>query len=241
MSTSNPTPDFPSPLLAQPNGLLAQGGRLEPEWLLAAYRKGIFPWFDSDQSPILWWSPDPRAAVIPGDVRITRSLAKAVRNRPFDVRLDHDFTATVEGCAKRSDREETGTWITPKMQQAYGRLHRMGFAHSVEIWSNGQLAGGLYGVSFGRLFFGESMFSFETDASKVAFVALHIQLRRWGFALIDCQLPNPHLTSLGVTTMPRRQFLRIVEAGQSSDGRIGRWQLDADWRDDLVALRKICD
>jgi leucyl/phenylalanyl-tRNA--protein transferase len=153
--------------------------------------------------------------------------------------MDHDFAATIRGCAERSDREETGTWITPRMQRAYMTLHHMGFAHSVEVIADGRLAGGLYGVSFGRLFFGESMFSYVTDASKVAFVALHIQLKRWGFALIDCQLPNPHLTSLGVTTMPRKQFLWIVEAEQHAEERIGRWQMDADWRDDLAALGSV--
>lgn len=238
MSTGDFVPEFPPPETAQPNGLLARGGRLEPEWLLAAYRQGIFPWFDSDRSPILWWSPDPRAAIRPGDIRMTRSLAKAVRNRPFDVRMDTDFAAIIRGCAERSDREEVGTWITPRMQRAYLRLHELGYAHSIEVWQDGQPVGGLYGVSFGSLFFGESMFSKVTDASKVAFVALHIQLRRWAFTLIDCQLPNPHLTTLGVTTMPRRRFLSLIEAGQKDPGRIGRWQIDPDWRDDLVWLGK---
>ncbi len=237
-SHSEWAPEFPAPESAQPNGLLAKGGKLEPEWLLAAYRKGIFPWFDSDRSPILWWSPDPRAAVRPGDVRVTRSLAKAVRNRPFEVRMDTHFAGVIQGCAVRSDREESSTWITPRMQQVYLKLHERGYTHSVEVWQQASLVGGLYGLSFGSLFFGESMFSHATDASKIAFVALHIQLRRWGFTLIDCQLPNPHLTTLGVTTMPRRHFLSLLEAGQRTGDRMGKWQMDADWRDDLHELRQ---
>ena len=237
MSASDQVPDFPAPERAQPNGLLARGGRLDPHWLLAAYRKGIFPWFERDDGPVLWWSPDPRAAIVPGDVRVTRSLAKAVRNRPFSVCMDRDFAATMLGCARRSDREERSSWITPNMRRAYQQLHELGFAHSIEVWQDDQLVGGLYGVSFGSLFFGESMFSQATDASKVAFVALHLQLRRWGFTLIDCQLPNPHLTTLGVTTMPRRQFLARVAAGQGQADRIGKWLLDPDWRDDLGQLQ----
>ena len=229
-------PRFPSPHLAQPNGLLARGGQLSPEWILTAYRQGIFPWFESDRSPILWWSPDPRAAIRPGQVRITRSLAKAIRNRPFDVQMDVDFAATIRGCAERSDREAGGTWITVDMQQVYTELHRRGYAHSVEVRLEGELVGGLYGLSLGNLFFGESMFSRATDASKVAFVALHIQLRRWQFALLDCQLPNPHLTRLGVTTMPRSRFLAQLRAGLDTPDRLGRWHLDGDWRDDLPVL-----
>ncbi len=226
-------PSFPSPHLAQPNGLLARGGLLTPGWILAAYRQGIFPWFESDDSPILWWSPDPRAAIAPGDVRVTRSLAKVIRNKPFDLCMDHDFTSTMQGCAERSEREDVGTWITPGMQSTYGKLHRMGYAHSVEVRQSGALVGGLYGLSFGSLFFGESMFSRVTDASKVAFVALHIQLRRWGFTLLDCQLPNPHLTTLGVRRMTRSRFLLMLAAGQHTPDRLGHWQLDPDWRDDL--------
>ncbi len=235
-STRFSTPRFPSPDQAQPNGLLARGGVLNPDWILAAYRQGIFPWFESDQSPILWWSPDPRAAIKPGDVRVTRSLGKAIRNRPFDVCMDHDFGSTIRGCAERSVREDVGTWITPRMQQAYAELHAAGYAHSVEVRQDGALVGGLYGLSFGSLFFGESMFSCTTDASKVAFVALHIQLRRWRFTLLDCQLPNAHLTTLGVRTMARSRFLIQLDAGQRDPDRLGSWHLDPDWRDDLPQL-----
>lgn len=236
MNGDGAIPEFPSPESANDDGLVAWGGRLEPAWLLRAYRNGIFPWFNSDDSAILWWSPDPRAAVVPGNVRITRSLAKAVRNRPFDVSMDNDFPATILGCATRGYQPDESTWITPRMQGAYGKLFDLGFAHSVEVRCKGELVGGLYGVSFGSLFFGESMFSVQTDASKVAFVALHIQLRRWGFTLIDCQLPNPHLDTLGVTTMPRRAFLALLREGQKAPDRIGRWRLDPDWREDLPAL-----
>ena len=233
-----PSPRFPSPNLAQPNGLLARGGVLNADWILAAYRQGIFPWFESDQSPILWWSPDPRAAIRPGDVRVTRSLSKVIRNKAFDVCMDRDFIATISGCAQRSAREDGGTWITPRMQQTYAELHATGYAHSVEVREDGELVGGLYGLSFGSLFFGESMFSRSTDASKVAFVALHIQLRRWGFTLLDCQLPNSHLTTLGVRTMARSRFLMLLEAGQHDPDRLGSWLLDPDWRDDLQQLSR---
>lgn len=229
-------PRFPSPHLAKPNGLLARGGVLTPAWILTAYRQGIFPWFESDDSPILWWSPDPRAAIKPGEVRVTRSLGKVIRNKPLEVCMDRDFAATISGCAERSEREDVGTWITPRMQSVYGELHAMGYAHSVEVRQEGILVGGLYGLSFGSLFFGESMFSRSTDASKVAFVALHIQLRRWGFTLLDCQLPNSHLTTLGVRTMARSRFLMMLESGQRSPSRLGDWQLDPDWRDDLPQL-----
>ncbi|MEZ5596762.1 MAG: leucyl/phenylalanyl-tRNA--protein transferase [Pseudomonadales bacterium] len=230
-------PRFPSPRLAPKEGLLARGGLLEPEWLLSAYRQGIFPWFNDDGGPILWWSPDPRAAVRPGEVRVTRSLAKRIRNHPFQVVMDRDFAATIRSCAQRSPREAGGTWITPEMQHAYCRLHALGYAHSVEVYRDDHLVGGLYGLSLGSLFFGESMFSLDTDASKVAFVALHIQLRRWNFTLLDCQLPNPHLTSLGVTTMRRTDFLDLLDAGQQLPDRLGTWRLDDNWRDDLPLLR----
>jgi len=206
------TPFFPpvETALAEPNGLLAMGGDLSVERLLDAYRHGIFPWFNPGE-PILWWSPDPRMVLVPGEVRVTRSLAKRMRNAGFEVRVDTAFAEVMRACA--APREgESGTWISPLMVAAYTRLHQAGYAHSVETWRDGQLVGGLYGVAIGRMFYGESMFSREPDASKVALVRLAQQLQRWGFGLIDCQMETPHLASLGACTMPRAAFIaRLAE------------------------------
>ena len=200
----------PSAALADPNGLLAAGGALSPAWLLAAYRRGIFPWFSPGQ-PILWWSPDPRAVFEPATFRPSRSLAQSIRNRGYETRIDTDFGAVVAACAApRGD--DAGTWITGAMRRAYAELHRLGVAHSVETWHEGRLVGGLYGVRLGGLFFGESMFSRARDASKVALSRLIDEARATGIGLIDCQLPTPHLASLGATTLPRGEFLRRLEA-----------------------------
>lgn len=208
-------------------GLLAVGGDLSPKRLLAAYRAGIFPWFDDDQAPVLWWSPDPRAVLVPGEMRISRSLAKRLRNGGFEVSFDRAFAEVVKGCA--SEREgQSGTWITPAMGVAYGRLHEMGYAHSLEVWREGHLVGGLYGLSIGAFFFGESMFSRAADASKVALAHLSEQLKRWRFQLIDCQIPNQHLGSLGVKSIPRAEFLAALAANDESKTRLGAWVSDAD-------------
>lgn len=202
---------FPPTRLAlrDPNGLLAVGGDLSPGRLLTAYRQGIFPWFSDDQ-PILWWTPTPRAVLFPGELRVSRSLAKAMRRGTFDVTLDQAFTQVVSACAQpRADG--LGTWITPEMLGAYDTLHRLGYAHSVESWMDGELVGGLYGVAIGRVFFGESMFTRRTDASKVAFVHLVRQLQRWGFGLIDCQVSTDHLESLGARPIPRVQFEGLLD------------------------------
>ncbi|SDZ81864.1 leucyl/phenylalanyl-tRNA--protein transferase [Microbulbifer marinus] len=197
--------------LRDPNGLLAIGGKLTPAWLLAAYRRGIFPWYSDDQ-PILWWSPSPRCVVIPELFRIGRSLRKELRRGHFRVTFDQAFDQVIEACrAPRADAE--GTWITDEMQAAYEEMHRLGHAHSVEVWRDGRLAGGLYGIALGRVFFGESMFHRETDASKVAFVHLVRQLELWGCPLIDCQVSNPHLASLGAVEVSREDFERLLEAG----------------------------
>lgn len=197
--------------LRDPNGLLAIGGELTPAWLLAAYRRGIFPWYSDDQ-PILWWSPSPRCVVIPELFRIGRSLRKVLRRGHFRVTFDQAFDQVIEACrAPRADAE--GTWITDEMQAAYEEMHRLGHAHSVEVWRDGRLAGGLYGIALGRVFFGESMFHRETDASKVAFVHLVRQLELWGCPLIDCQVSNPHLASLGAVEVSREDFERLLEAG----------------------------
>jgi len=192
--------------LAEPNGLLAAGADLSLPRLLEAYRNGIFPWFSHDQ-PILWWSPDPRMVLFPAELKVSRSLARTLRNARFEVRADTAFDAVIEGC-RQPRRGESGTWITEEMAEAYGTLHRAGFAHSVETWLDGNLVGGLYGVALGRAFFGESMFARVSDASKVALVALARQLQHWGFGVIDCQMNTAHLASLGAREIPRAEFTR---------------------------------
>ena len=192
--------------LAEPNGLLAAGADLSLPRLLEAYRNGIFPWFSHEQ-PILWWSPDPRMVLFPAELKVSRSLARTMRNTRFEVRADTAFGEVIEGC-RQPRREESGTWITEEMAEAYGALHRAGFAHSVETWLDGELVGGLYGVALGRAFFGESMFTRVSDASKVALVALARQLERWGFGVVDCQMNTAHLASFGAREIPRAEFTR---------------------------------
>lgn len=201
--------DFPPTrsALAEPNGLLAVGGQLSPPRLLAAYRHGIFPWYESDQ-PILWWTPDPRAVLFLRELKISRSLRKSVRNAGYLVSLDRDFSSVVGRCA--APRREAGTWITSQMARAYERMHKLGHAHSVEVWHDDRLAGGLYGLAIGRVFFGESMFSLRRDASKVALAHLVARLLESGFELIDCQLPTPHLASLGARLIPRAEFEALL-------------------------------
>ncbi len=190
--------------LDEPEGLLAAGGDLSPERLLAAYRRGIFPWYSAGQ-PVLWWSPNPREVLEPGEFKCSRSLAKTLRNRGFEVTFDRDFAAIVAACATRRENA-AGTWITPEMHAAYCRLHERGHAHSVEVRLANQLVGGLYGVLIGRVFFGESMFSRERDASKVALARLVEKATVAGLQLIDCQLPTPHLRSLGSKPVSRKEF-----------------------------------
>ncbi|MDP2245782.1 leucyl/phenylalanyl-tRNA--protein transferase [Pseudomonas sp.] len=190
--------------LREPNGLLAAGGDLSAERLVAAYRHGCFPWYQDNQ-PILWWSPDPRTVLFPDELHVSRSLAKILRQAPFQVTFDHAFAKVIEACAAPRDYAE-GTWITTPMQRAYLELHRRGIAHSVEVWRDGELVGGLYGLAMGQLFFGESMFSRADNASKVGFVTLVEQLRAWDFALIDCQMPTQHLQSFGARPISRADF-----------------------------------
>jgi leucyl/phenylalanyl-tRNA--protein transferase len=194
--------------LDEPPGLLAAGGDLSPARLLAAYRRGIFPWYSPGQ-PVLWWSPDPRAVLFPDEFRRSRSLEKTLRNRGFETRIDHDFAAVIEGCAAPR-ASSAGTWITNEMRTAYIELHRQGHAHSFETWLEGRLAGGLYGVRLGAVFFGESMFSRERDASKVALARLVEFCRAEGIVVIDCQLPSRHLESLGSRLIPRSQFQALL-------------------------------
>jgi leucyl/phenylalanyl-tRNA--protein transferase len=194
--------------LDEPAGLLAAGGDLSPARLLAAYQRGIFPWYSPGQ-PVLWWSPDPRAVLFPEEFNCTRSLAKTIRNSGFSVEVDRDFAGVIDACA--APRPHTiGTWITTEMRNAYLRLHRLSQAHSIETWHDGQLVGGLYGVRLGGVFFGESMFSRERDASKVALAHLVTLCLRNSIMVIDCQLPSPHLASLGSRTIPRVQFQGLL-------------------------------
>ena len=194
--------------LDSPNGLLAAGGDLTPRRLLAAYGQGIFPWYSGNE-PILWWSPDPRTVLFPAELKISRSLAKTLRNSRYSIRFDGDFDAVMAACAV-SRNGQPGTWITREMREAYGHLHRMGHAHCVETWIDNQLAGGLYGVALGRAFFGESMFSVVRDASKLALVALVCHLQQQGFGVIDCQVHSSHLASLGARSISRREFSDLL-------------------------------
>jgi len=204
---------FPPPHLAEPEGLLAVGGDLSPKRLLLAYSSGIFPWYN-EEDPILWWSPDPRCILEPADFRMSRSLSKVLRRNRFVVTCDRDFPAVIEACAAVRREAGEGTWLTPALQRAYLRLYQLGYAHSVECWRAGHLVGGLYGICLGRCFFGESMFHRETDASKIALSGLCDLLQGNRFEMIDCQIANPHLLSLGAREIPRDEFLdRLLHAG----------------------------
>jgi len=205
--------------LKNPNGLLAAGGELSTERLLQAYRRGVFPWY-SGMEPVLWWSPDPRMVLYCDELKVPRSLAKSVRNKGYEVRIDTAFAGVLEGCAERPQ-----TWLGADMKAAYLRLHRAGHAHSFETWRRGELVGGLYGVAIGRMFYGESMFSRATDASKVALVALGGELRARQFPLIDCQMHTPLLSSLGAREIPRRAFLRELTALVNYRELVGKWNL----------------
>lgn len=207
--------------LRDPDGLLAAGGELSADWLLAAYRRGIFPWYGEDQ-PLLWWSPDPRMVLFPGDIRIRRSLAKRLRNAEFTVSFDRAFADVIEACASVRQNAE-GTWIDSAMRTAYCHLHRLGYAHSVEVWEREKLVGGLYGLSLGRIFFGESMFSLRPDASKIALVHLARHLEHHDFTLIDCQMHTPHLASLGAHDIARETFLDYVERSVDSPHSAPVW------------------
>lgn len=191
---------------ADPNGLLAAGGDLSVARLVEAYGNGIFPWFNEDQ-PILWWSPDPRMVLFPAELKVSRSLARTLRNSRFEVRADTAFRQVIQSC-RMPRRDQAGTWITTPMVEAYCELHQAGIAHSVETWLDAKLVGGLYGVALGRAFFGESMFMRATDASKVALVTLVRQLERWGFEMVDCQMNTTHLASFGAREISRDEFTR---------------------------------
>ncbi len=220
--------DTPFPPVEQalrtPNGLLAAGGSLTPARLLDAYRHGIFPWFNPGD-PILWWSPDPRTVLFPEEFKISRSLRKTLRSGVYEVRTDTAFERVIRACAAPREAQG-GTWITEDMITAYVRLHWMGVAHSVETWRHGELVGGLYGVSIGRMFYGESMFSRSTDASKVALAHLAAQLQRWGYDMIDCQMHTAHLASLGAREIPRAEFVQRVQELTRGPDNFTQWQFD---------------
>ncbi len=226
-------PDFPSlqQALAQPNGLLAAGGGLDPPWLLAAYRQGIFPWFNPGE-PILWWSPDPRLVLLPDELRISRSLRKTLRRRHFDIRVDSAFSAVIEACAAPR-APGLGTWISAEMRDAYQAMHELGYAHSVETWRDDRLVGGLYGMALGRVFFGESMFSIDSDASKVALVHLVRFLRTRGYVMIDCQMKTAHLMSMGAREIARQQFREVLDQHVCTLQPVHQWpaesMADMDW------------
>ena len=210
--------------LTDPNGLLAAGGDLSKNWLIAAYRRGIFPWYEDGQ-PILWWSPDPRLSLVPEQFRISRSLRKLVKKKVYRVSFNQDFIGVINGC-RTNVRKSRGTWITNEMVTAYTDLYHSGLAHSVEVWSSRKLVGGLYGVSLGKIFFGESMFSEVDNASKIALLYLTVHLREWGYKLIDCQVDSDHLESLGATKISRSQFLDILEKFITKDEKEGNWYVE---------------
>ena len=218
---------FPPLELAQsePNGLLCAGGDLSPQRILAAYRNGIFPWY-SPGEPILWWSPDPRMVLVPSEFTAARSLRRTLRKGRAQVRLDGDFPAVIRACASTSRKGQSGTWISDPMQAAYCRLHELGYAHSVETWLDGKLVGGLYGLAIGKMFYGESMFSHATDASKIALAHLARFLETRGFGLIDCQMNTAHLASLGAREIPRREFIARLRALTATAPASGRWPVD---------------
>jgi leucyl/phenylalanyl-tRNA---protein transferase len=214
---------FPDPERASRDGLLAVGGDLRVERLLLAYQLGIFPWYDDD-SPILWWSPPRRCVMAPATFHVSRSLQRVLRREHFAVTFDHAFPAVIRACGATRIAEGKGTWIVPDMVDAYCALHDVGFAHSAEAWCDGQLAGGIYGVSLGRAFFGESMFTQITNGSKVAFAALAKKLAEWEFSLIDCQITNPHLQRLGSYEVSRKEFLRQLTQALTFPTRRGKWE-----------------
>ena len=218
-------PVFPPPDYADPSGLLAVGGDLSNERLLEAYRVGIFPWYSDDQ-PILWWSPDPRLILDLKDFKISRSLSKTLKKGVFQVTFDHAFEEVIQACAGVPREAQNGTWITAEMQEAYINLHGLGYAHSVETWFGGKLAGGLYGVSLGKCFFGESMFHLKTDASKVALATLVEKLKSWDFHFIDSQMTTEHMVRLGAKELPRRIFLKRLQSALRHPTRRGRWRID---------------
>ena len=224
---------FPSveSALVDPNGLLCAGGDLSAERILSAYRQGIFPWFSAGQ-PILWWSPDPRMVLIPDEFKVSRSLRKTLKSGHYEIRLDSDFAGVINRCAHTERPGQPGTWITPEMRLAYQQLHELGWAHTVETWQDGVLTGGLYGLAIGRMFYGESMFSLRTDASKIAAAHLARFLEHQEFGMVDCQMRTDHLASLGAREIPRAVFLEHMLRLCQVPATPARWPVDGaafDW------------
>lgn len=209
MSPAHPSFPDPETAMADPDGLLAAGGALDPRFMVAAYSRGIFPWFSEGQ-PILWWSPSERAAIDPAELRVSKSFSKTLRNKPWEVRLDVDFDRMVELCATIPRGDQDGTWIVPAMRMAYARMHANGLAHSVEVFHEGEFCGGLFGIKLGGMFYGESMASLRPDASKVALAALCLAARELGVGLVDCQMMTAHLESMGARRVPRAQMLARI-------------------------------
>lgn len=217
---------FPNPFEADETGLLAVGGDLNVNRLLLAYSQGIFPWFNPED-PIMWWSPAWRPIFIPGEVKVSKSLKRTIRKNIFEIRMDTEFEQVMRACGDlRKDKE--GTWISEFMIESYVQLHKMGYAHSVECWQDNKLVGGLYGIALGKVFFGESMFHKVSDASKVAFFALSENLKEWGFKLIDSQVSNPHLESLGSMEIHRTVFMDMLAQAVKMDYRAGKWDNEID-------------
>ncbi len=216
---------FPDPRRAEPSGVIAIGGDVRPERLIAAYSKGIFPW-PCEGYPLLWHSPPERFVLRPSEVRINRSLGKAIRRRPFEIRLDSAFAQVIAGCQTAPRPGQDGTWLTPELRAAFTELNRRGWAHSAEAWQDGLLVGGLYGMAIGGMFCGESMFARADNASKIALVTLCQQLARWGFTLLDAQVETPHLAALGAHRMPRATFLAELEHAAAMPIPPGPWRLD---------------
>lgn len=214
--------------LHEPDGLLAMGGDLSPARLLHAYRRGIFPWY-SDPQPILWWSPDPRCVIFPDKLHLSHSLRKYLRHGEYEISFDSAFAEVIAACAApRRNQAEGGTWITPAMRSAYQELHHLGHAHSVEVRIQGKLAGGIYGIAIGGVFFGESMFSRYSNASKVALAWLARHLSAWGYGLMDCQVYSAHLARLGAVCLARHEFLKLVKREMKQPGHERTWQLDPE-------------
>lgn len=213
---------FPDPRKANPDGLLAVGGDLTPTRLLLAYESGIFPWF-SPPDPLLWWSPDPRCVIFTDKVKVSKSMRNVLNRNEFEVTYDKDFLGVMSGCRSVDRPGQDGTWITSEILEAYHNLHDLGMAHSIEVWHQGELVGGLYGVSIGKIFCGESMFANKSNASKVALIHLCRRLHKWGFELIDCQIYNDHLGSMGAEHISRAEFLQKLDEAMEKDSIIGNW------------------
>jgi leucyl/phenylalanyl-tRNA--protein transferase len=220
---ADPRSPFPPTVeaLEIPNGLLAWGGDLHPERLLNAYSAGIFPWYTEGQ-PLLWWSPAPRCVIFPADIYVSKRSCRRYNSGRYTLTADTEFAAVIQACAE-TRRDEIGTWITQQMLAAFMELHSLGYAHSIEAWRDGQLAGGIYGLAIGSVFFGESMFTRQSDAGKIAQISLCRQLERWSFEMLDCQVSNPHLLSMGAVEISRRQFENLLAGGISKPCKTGPW------------------